>query len=233
MRNTFTYDGVTSSTYGVYISGGGTFNAAARDFEVIEVPGKDGALTMDNGRFELIKHEYEAFVIPTFDSNAQGLRNQLMARRGFKRLADTYHTDEFYKAYFENGLSFEPSQNLKEGRMRISFMRDPRRFLTSGESSTTATTINNPTLFNARPLVRVVGYGTVGVGSTTITIAQHANSYIDIDSEIQDCYCGATNCNNLVTFSNNEFPVLAPGNNGITKSGNVTSVTVTPRWWRL
>lgn len=233
MRNTFTFDGVTSSSYGVYISGGGTFNAAPRDFDVVEVPGKNGALTMDNGRFELIKHEYDAFVIPPFDTNAQGLRNALMARRGFKRLTDTYHTDEFYKAYFENGLSFEPSQNLKEGRMRISFMRDPRRFLTSGETPTTATTLSNPTLFASRPLIRVVGYGTVGVGSTTITIAQHANAYIDIDCEIMDCFYGVLNCNNLVSFSNGEFPVLEPGSNGVTKSSGITSVTITPRWWRL
>ena len=89
----------------------------------------------------------------------------------------------------------------------------------------------NPTQQTARPLIRVFGYGTLTVGSDVITIASNNYDHIDIDSEIMDCFCGATNCNSLVSFSTHEFPVLPPGITTITYSGNITKVQVEPRWW--
>ena len=94
------------------------------------------------------------------------------------------------------------------------------------------TCIVNPTQQTALPVIRVYGYGTLTVGSETITIAQHANAYIDIDCEIMDCYCGAVNCNSLVSFSSHEFPKLPAGVTHIAYSGNITKVEVTPNWWR-
>jgi phage-related protein len=235
MINTFTFDSVLSSTYGVFISGSGVYNAASRDITTLEIPGRDGVLTIDNGRFNMIKHEYPAFVKSTFKTNIQGLRNALMSKRGMKRLTDTYHTDEFYLAYFEDGLEVEPSKNLQAGELTITFMRDPRRFLTSGESATTFTadgTISNPTLFDARPLLRVYGTGQLGIGTDTITISA-ADVYTDIDCEMRECYKGTTSKNSNVTFTGEDFPVLKPGSNGIDLGTGITKVEVTPRWYRL
>lgn len=235
MRNTFTFDVVSSASYGVYISGGGTYNAASRDITVIEVAGRDGALTLDNGRFKTIEHTYEAYIVPSFNSNVQGLRNALMSKRGFHRLTDTYHTDEFYLAYYENGLEVEPTQNLRAGTLDISFIRDPRRFLVSGDTKTTLTangTITNPTLFAARPLLRVYGAGRVGIGSQYITISA-ADSYTDIDCELREAYKGTTSRNAFVSFTGDDFPVLNSGSNGITMANGVTRIEITPRWYRL
>lgn len=100
------------------------------------------------------------------------------------------------------------------------------------EYGTDPTCVVNPTSQTALPVIRVYGYGTLTVGSETITIAQHANAYIDIDCEIMDCYCGAVNCNSLVSFSSHEFPKLPAGVTHIAYSGNITKVEVTPNWWR-
>lgn len=235
MRNYFTFDSVVSSSYGVYISGGGVFNAPSRDITVLEVPGRDGALTLDNGRFNTIRHKYEAYIVPTFKTNVQGLRNALMSKRGFLRLTDTYHSDEYYLAYFENGLEVNPTQNLLAGTLDITFIRDPRRFLTSGETKTTLTadgSITNPTLFDARPLLRVYGTGTVGIGSQYITISA-ADSYTDIDCELREAYKGTVSKNSFVSFTTDDFPVLEPGANGIDLGTGITQVEITPNWFRL
>ena len=234
-RKTFTFDGVTSSTYGVYISGGGVFNAASRDITVLEIPGKNGVLTLDNGRFETIRHKYAAFVVPDFPANIQGLRNALMSKRGFKRLTDGYHTDEYYLAYFEDGLSVSPSDTLQEGTLNIEFVRDPRRFLTSGETVTTLTadgSITNPTLFDSRPLLRVYGAGVLGIGDQYITISA-ADGFTDIDCEMMECFKGATPKNRYVSFSGDDFPTLHPGSNGFDLQSGITRVEITPRWFRL
>ena len=221
-RMTFTFDGVVSSTYGVYISGGGTFNAAARDYETLEIPGRDGVLTLDNGRFESIRHSYDAFIVPGFSANVEGLRNQLMARRGHKRLTDGYHT-------------VEPTDTLREGRLEIVFTRDPRRFLVSGETVTTLTadgSLTNPTLFEARPLLRVYGTGQLGVGDQYITISQ-ADSYTDIDCEMREAFKGTVSKNQYITLTGDDFPVLHAGSTGLQLGSGITRVEITPRWYRL
>lgn len=93
-------------------------------------------------------------------------------------------------------------------------------------------TIENPTLFDAKPLLRVYGSGTVGIGEYTFTVSE-ADEYTDIDCEMMDCYKGAVNKNPYVTFSNYEFPVLVPGDNTITMGAGITKIEITPRWYSV
>lgn len=92
--------------------------------------------------------------------------------------------------------------------------------------------IENPTLFDAKPLLRVYGSGTVGIGEYTFTISE-ADEYTDIDCEMMDCFKGAVNKNPYVTFSNYEFPVLVPGVNKITMGAGITKIEITPRWYSV
>ena len=96
---------------------------------------------------------------------------------------------------------------------------------------TASGTISNPTLFEAKPLIRVYGTGKLEVGSETITISKGATEYIDIDCDIQDCYEGSENRNGLVTLT--DFPTLASGDTGIKLGSGITKVEITPRWWTV
>ncbi len=86
MRNYFTFDGKKSSDYGVYISGSHVYDAPERDETKIEIPGRNGELTIDNGRYKNQPLKYPAFIIEDFDPNIEGLRNYLMSKRGYFRL---------------------------------------------------------------------------------------------------------------------------------------------------
>lgn len=94
---------------------------------------------------------------------------------------------------------------------------------------TDAMTIENPTLFDAKPLLRVYGAGTLTLGGQTITIST-ADVYTDIDCEMMDCFKDTVSKNGNVSFSGYDFPVIPPGRNVITMDG-VTQVDITPRWW--
>ena len=59
--NTITFGSITSSTYGIYISGEGVWNAPERDAEVIEIPGRNGAFIRDYGNFKNIQVTYRVF----------------------------------------------------------------------------------------------------------------------------------------------------------------------------
>lgn len=235
MRNYFIYNGQDSRDFGVYISGANTFNAPARSIEAIEIPGRSGTLTIDNGRFENVELTYPAFIVRDFSSNISGLRNWLLSGAGYRRLEDSYDTGTYMMARYVSGLEVEPSETLWEGNFDLTFDRMPQRFLKSGEEQvefTEAGTITNPTRFEAKPLIRVYGTGVLGVGTETITITTNPG-YIDIDCEMMDAFYGAVNCNRYITLSSGEFPVLAPGYNGIEPGTGITQVIITPRWWIL
>ena len=98
-------------------------------------------------------------------------------------------------------------------------------------SSIIPTILENPTLFDALPFLRVYGTGILGINSHTITITA-ADVYTDIDCEMMDCFKGSANKNQYVQFSGNDFPTLEPGVNGFSFSG-ITKVEVKPRWWSV
>lgn len=234
-RGFFTFNGYNSYEYGVLISGNQTFDAPARDIDEIEIPGRDGVLTLDNGRFESIEHSYEAFIVDGFARNVEHFRNMLMSVRGKARLTDTYHPDEFYMARYDDGLKVKTNRPINAGSFPISFVRDPRRFLLAGETVSELTQtgcITNPTLFASKPMIRVYGNGSITIGGVTCTITGNSSNYIDIDCEMQDCYRGTTNKNSSVTFSEDDFPTIPPGINTVTLTG-VSKVEITPNWYIL
>ena len=235
MRNYFVLDGVDSRTFGVYISGQGTFSSPARPYEARPIPGRYGDILTGGKRLENGVLTYPAFIVRNLEENVRKLRNFLLSRSGYVRLTDSYHPEEFRMVYY--GESFEPqvTERNSEARFDLVFGCKPQRFLLSGETKTVYTsagTITNPTRFSAQPLIRVYGSGTVGIGSTTITITA-ANVYTDIDCALMAAYKGAVNRNSYVQLSTLDYPVLPPGSTGITLGGSVTRVEITPRWWEV
>lgn len=235
MRNYFIFDEEDSRNYGVYISGQAVFDAPARRGEQIQIPGRNGNLHLDDGSFDDLELTYPAFIVREFDNNIQRLRNMLLSKKGFCKLYDSYHDDEYRLARYASGMEVSPTAALKEGRFEITFDCHPQRFLRAGDTTQTFTaagSITNPTLFASKPLIRVYGTGTVGIGSYSIKI-NTANVYTDFDCDIQDAYKGTVSCNSYIELSGNKFPVLEPGANGITLGTGITRVEITPRWWRL
>lgn len=235
MRNYFLFDSKDSRDYGVYISGSGTYDAPEREYSNISVKGRNGDLLAHDNRLSNITVTYPAFIYAGFRDNLAALRSMLLSRVGYKRLEDTYHPEEFRRAFYRGDLQATVRSRNDAAEFDVSFECDPRRFLKVGENKrefTAAGTIINPTDFDAKPLIRVYGHGTLEVGDDTITIAQ-GNAYTDIDSEVMDCYYGATNANSLVSFASNDFPQLPPGETGVSFSGHITKVEITPRWWRV
>lgn len=234
-NGTLIYDGIISSDFGVWIEGGGTYNAAARRFETVTVPGRNGSLTISEDAYDEIEHTYKCFIGKGFERNIEAFRGEIMTRSGYCRLEDSYHPDEFYRARYMTGLEVDVAPRARGGQFDLTFRRDPRRFLKTGETVREYTAngvLQNPTAFPSRPLMRVYGYGSVTIGTDIITVAQ-AYPYVDIDCEIMDCFYGTTNANGLVSFSATDFPQLGVGVIPVRKSGHVTKVEVTPRWWRI
>ena len=230
----FTYDGVDSRTFSCYVFDRDTSGGTGPVYDQLTIPGKDGSVLISTKRRGNVNHTYQCVIYNNAMENLENLREFLLSRTGYKRLTDSFHTDEFYSACYMDSFSPVISRDRGLCKCLISFSRKPQRFLTSGETErtiTSNTTIVNPTRFSSKPLLRVSGTGSLGIGGTTIGISYNP-SYLYIDCEIMECYYNATSHNDKITLSTQEYPVLSPGSNGITLSG-ISQVRITPRWYRM
>lgn len=130
------------------VSGSGAFNAPERDVSVISIPGRNGDLIIDNGRYKNIKVEYPGFIAKNFQQNARGARSWLTSPLGYKRLEDDYNPDEFRLARFIDGLEFEMLGENEAGETTVTFDCLPQRFLKSGEEENTISGENGPVYGN-------------------------------------------------------------------------------------
>lgn len=238
MRNWIKFDGTSLSTYGLYCSGSGAYNAPARSVEMIQIPGRNGDLVGAPTRLQNMIVTYPCFIAgANFKTNIADLRNFLLSKIGYKKLEDSYNADEYRLAVYSGAFNANVENTLNGANFDLEFNCKPQRFLTSGDSFTDFTangTINNPTRFAAKPYLKIYGTGQVTIGSDVITIASaYPYSYIEIDCEIGMAYYGTLNANSYVTTSRIDFPELAPGNTGIALGTGITEVKVKPRWWRL
>ena len=231
----FVFDGKSSLDFKMRISGNGTHNIPERIIETVEVPGRNGDLTIGDSRFSTVNQFYDAYIVDDFMTNYQAMANYLMSKHGNFRLDDSYHLDEFRMARFTGPI--EPNTIMDEaGKFTITFKCQPQRYLKSGEreitiSAGTSKKLRNPSLMEARPVLRVTGSGAFTIGDESITITGNTGT-ITIDSELQDCYEGSTNKNQSVTFSDGKYPALAAGETTITAPSGMT-IRIVPRWWRL
>lgn len=245
-RQYFIFNGVNSKDLGIVITGTGVFSRPVRSYATTYVPGKNGAVYTDNGYYENVDVQYTDCFFDVFDDSDMqeafkqhwNSMNALFRTNGYCRLEDTYHPNYFRLGVLANSTDLSMEQQLRNGTFTITFNCKPQTFLKSGEQQTTITSsgtyLANPDSFiqyESKPLIRVYGTGELVVGGVTIKIT-NANEYTDIDSEIEECYRDAENCNANVTLTDHKFPTLdAQNGTGFTLGSGITKVEVTPRWY--
>ena len=177
MRHSIIFGGIDSADFGIYIGGEGTFNAPERDVEMISIPGRDGAFALDKGRFENIEVKYTVINqepdLATFSANLEGFRNALCSQRGYQRLEDTFHPDEYRMAVFADKFEVKPIEYNTAAEFDIVFDCKPQRYLTDGETAVSVDdgdTLTNPTLFESSPLLEAEGYGSIEFNGFRVNI---------------------------------------------------------------
>jgi phage-related protein len=232
--NYFMFGNINSKDYNVFISGENIFVSPERDADIVAVPGRDGTLSIDNGRFDNVNIEYPCAIVYDFRKNYDAFKGALLSQRGYKRLADSYDVDHYRKARFLSTLDPEMTQLNRHGQFTVNFDCDPRRFLKIGDRAVEFNangSLKNPTSYTAKPLIRAYGVGALTIGDNTLHV-QSTDGYTDIDTELQEAYKGATNCNNNIILDSGNFPTLAPGIDAITFTG-FTKLEITPRWYTV
>lgn len=239
MLGTLTVAGHSFNAYGLFATDAGIYNAPEPDVNAISIAGKNGDLLIPNNRYKNISVRYPCVILSQLASNLDVIKGYLLSNPAYVRIEDSFDTMHFREGRFIGGTEVTPTMDGTAGAFELEFDCKPQRFLKSGEtvvSRTSAGSISNPTMFAAKPLIKITGSGnvTLTVGTYTVSISS-MSSYINLDCETQDAYkTAAENQNNKVTLPAGQgYPVLVPGSNSISWTGTVTKVEITPRWWTL
>lgn len=159
---------VNSADYGIYITGEAVYNAPERAVEMVTVPGRNGALALDQGRWENIEVSYPAGCFgddqSDFASKIADFRNAIVSQLGYQRLTDEYNPNEYRLGTYLSGLDVKPKSMGRVGEFTITFDCKPQRYLTPGETEITVEsgdTLTNPTQYESSPLLEIEGYGTI------------------------------------------------------------------------
>lgn len=236
LRNDYLmYGDISSKDYQIGIYGDALAQAPQKDEEFISVPGRNGDLIVDNGKYKNITVTYKAYLIDEYHSNIKGFRNVLLSQSGYCKLHDTINPSEYRLA---KALPFDITEYgvLRAAEFTLQFNCKPQRFLVEGDipiEITSASSIFSPYEEDAKPLIRAYGTGSFTMNGVTVTI-NSANGYTDIDCDLQEAYKDtlATNCNANIVLTNGAFPYLQTGANAISLSG-ITKLIVYPKWWIL
>lgn len=227
MRHSIIFGGIDSADFGIYIGGEGTFNAPERDVEMISIPGRDGAFALDKGRFENIEVKYTVINqepdLATFSANLEGFRNAICSQRGYQRLEDTFHPDEYRMAVFADKFEVKPIEYNTASKFDIVFDCQPQRFLKDGETAISVSdgdTLDNPTPFEAHPLIMTEGFGVLDIDGAKIEIPNQNIGSVELQhnwrgDEIVDSVI-------LATFYD-KIPVAA----GLVNNGDVITAGMT------
>lgn len=183
------FGGVDSSDYGIYITGEGVYNAPERAVEFVDVPGRNGAIALDQGRFNNITITYPAGTFgktqEEFREAVSDFRNAVMALRGYQKLEDTYHPNEYRMAVYTAGLEVSPVHYGTAGEFEVAFECKPQRWLKCGDYPVPIESgqfVDNPSPFDAKPVLLSQGYGMINFNGYSIGLINQPMGLIELPS---------------------------------------------------
>ena len=231
----FLYNGKKSQDFNLVLSGEDTWKKSMPDVERKQIPGRNGDLLLSNHRYNNVDITYHVGIKRDFDTNFTAFMNFLLKEPGYHRLEDSYHPDYYRMAVLDKEVSPQMNTLNHSGIFDLTFSCMPQQYLKSGERLQVLTgsgTVFNPTMYDAKPLLRIYGQGRLTIGNEQVVVTEN-DSFIDLDCELEDAFRDTVNMNQYLELSSGDFPVLPPGNTSINFGSGITRVELIPRWWCL
>ena len=232
MNDYFIWNGVDCRTKGIHVTDQPPITIPLERSTQINVPGRPGSLTQLEG-----DDVYDDMILTAtcFISDPAQIPAIAAWLKGSGAVTFANRTGGYYKARIANQIPFE---KILRGNPHCTFAVNFRCYpffyaenVSDITITTSGTTITNPGSVYSEPIITVTGSGdiTLMVGTTIVELTDVSGSIV-INSVLQEAYKGTTLMNDHMS---GDFPALKPGLNGISWTGTVTQVVVTPNWRAL
>lgn len=243
--------GTSSDEVGIIVEHLPSILVPKKSQEIQVVPGRNGNIVMEDGSFEDYEQPYSVFLDAKEIGGIQRVMPRvvdwLLGHDGYQRLEDTYFPDVYRKAYYSGGAEF---LNIfgEYGEGTLTFVCGPEKFYKFGDHPITLTSgssLFNPSVFQAKPLIifdmaALDGTGSITVNDKTVNIVANDDEVyaqipvtMAIDVKLHKLYDYDRNVVFSRRFSGN-FEDLALGKKStISWTGDIQNVRITPRWWTI
>lgn len=234
MEPYFIFRGIDSRNIGVVVEDMFDVHRPKRNVQTIQVPGRDGRLTQDDGTYDTytISGKVNCFGAPLSGVYAwlSGSGDLILGDEPTRSIRASA-TAQVKNTRFRCDGCYDSLQ--------VSFECQPFRYhieQTEGDDviiTASPGTVTNPGTYKSAPQMTIEGTGNIvlTIGTQIVEIEELEDGII-IDSEMGDCFdlTKTRLLNSQVTLMDDEFPTLAPGANIISWTGIVEKITITPRW---
>ena len=232
MNDWFAFNGVRCTEFGIHVSEQPPITFPAERSSFTDVPGRSGSLTTLEG-----EDVYDDLLLTAtcFIQNSERIDEISSYLKGAGTVTFANRPEGFYYGRIVNQIPFE---KILRGNPHRSFSVNFRckPFLYLNDSPTYSLTqsgqfLTNPGAVSSEPVITIYGSGdiTLMVGMNIVELTEVSES-ITIDTPLMEAYRGSTSMNRCMS---GDFPMLVPGANAISWSGNVTKVTIQPNWRTL
>ena len=227
----FQFKGKLASEMGVIVQTQAEYIRPAKRVITYTVPGRAGMLTQDEGEeaYDPVQMSPVCYLSPGADCDVVGDWLD-----GSGELVLGSMPDYAYEAQVINQIPFSRIFQGRGGYMTFTpiFQCQPFRRLAQEPADlvfTTAGTLTNPGNVSARPLIRVEASGDVVLQVGMEVVLTNLDGGILIDAQMEDCLNleGSLLMNDRLI---GDFPLIPPGTWPVKWTGNVSRVTITPRW---
>lgn len=235
------FNGKCSHDLGIVVEEVPSLSRPQRKYDEYVVPGRSGTIITQYDAYENIEKNYNIWFT---DYHYKDLYSPVKAREiaawlyssnGYMTLEDDFEPEYYRLAYFNGPLDIANIMQ-KYGKCTISFTCRPERYLKSGDNwITNPTSVKNPYVFDAKPLIQIstTGNANITIGDSTFAVTG-INGTVFIDSETMNVYDVGGNSMNA-NFAG-DFPILKHGENVIiinTPMASPNTIRVQPRLWTL
>ena len=226
----FEWNGTRCTEYGIIVTEQPPLTIPLERSKQTTVPGRPGSLTTLEG-----EDVYDDMVLTAncFIRNPALIPSIAAWLRGSGTVTFANRQGGFYHARIANQIPFE---KILRGNPHCSFAVNyrcsPPFWYVSGVEPITITQsmtpITNPGSVYSEPVITVYGSGdiTLMVGQTIVELTGIEDS-ITLDSVLQEAYQDNALMNGHMS---GDFPVLKPGQNAVSWSGEVSRVIIQPNW---
>ena len=130
------YNGKNFSDFNTFFDGSKAFGSPEKDYELVEIMGRNGSLSIYNDRFKDILLPFPCFVRSAFLTHYRALTEFLNSQHGYLRLETSKEPNHYRMALFQGIVEPQTTPFNHGGQFTINFLAKPQRFLKSGETST-------------------------------------------------------------------------------------------------
>lgn len=225
----FKWRGTKSTDLGVFVARYPPTTFPAERAKFTPVIGRSGALTTLEGLdvYDDVQLSVECFV-----RNENRIAEIGAWLRGGGALELGNRPGGHYDARVINQIPFEQVMRGRSNRTFAAVFRCKPFWYVDGVAKITRTTsggtITNPGNVHSQPIITITGNGDIGlmIGQQIVELIG-VNGSITLDGPLMEAYKGTTAQNDKMI---GEYPILTPGVNGVSWSGTVTKVEITPNW---